>query len=325
MNKLKVGILGCANIAIRYLAPSFQSHESFELIAFAGRDINKTMATAKLFDCESLYSYQDMIERNDIDLIYIPLPNSFHYEWVIKSLQSGKHVLCEKSLGCSYEEVKTMVALARKNQRLLVENFQFRFHSQHQVVKKMIDDGEIGEVRCFRSSFGFPPFSNVENIRYNKELGGGSLLDAGSYTIKAVQFILGDNFDVTSAIMNFSKENDIDIYGGIFMQNKKGVFAELAFGFDNFYQCNYEIWGSKGKLIATRAFTAAPEFEPIIILEKQGFKEEIKLHSDNHFLNILTYIKNCIQSNSFEQENTQNLKQAFNINQVKKLALKNYY
>ena len=325
MNKLKVGILGCADIAIRYMAPTFQAHPFYDLIAFAGRDFNKTTETANRFGCKALPSYQALIDRNDIDLVYIPLPNSLHYEWVIKSLQSGKHVICEKSLGCSYAEVEQMVASARINQKLLIENFQFRFHTQHQFVKNIMREGGLGEIRSFRSSFGFPPFADETNIRYQHALGGGALLDAGAYTVKAVQFVIGDGLEVKAATLNISSNWDVDIYGGIYMQNNEGQFAELSFGFDNFYQCNYEVWGSKGKLTATRAFTAAPGFSPIIIIEKQGYKEEKILPTDNHFANMLTHVLQCIQSGRFEEENIQNLAQAYNLEQVAKMAIKHIY
>ena len=325
MNKLRVGILGCANIAIRSLAPAFQNHPFYDLVAFAGRNMIKTKETSKKFNCEAIISYQLLIDRDDIDLVYIPLPNSLHYEWVIKSLRANKHVLCEKSLGCNYKEVESMVFESRKNNKLLIENFQFRFHSQHQFVKKMIKNGDIGEIRSFRSSFGFPPFLDTQNIRYNSELGGGALLDAGAYTIKATQFMMGDGFEVKAANLNISKEKNVDIFGGIYMQNKLGKFAELSFGFDNFYQCNYEIWGSKAKIIATRAFTAAPGFEPIIIVEKQDNIESIKLPADDHFSNILSHIIKCIELKDFETENLQNLQQANNIRQVVNLALKYSY
>lgn len=326
MNKLRVGVLGCANIAVRSLGPAFQEHELYDLAAFAGRDFSKTNEVSKKFGCEALSSYQQLIDRNDIDLVYIPLPNSLHYEWVIKALKSGKHVLCEKSLGCNYSEVESMVNEARRYNKLLIENFQFRFHSQHQFVKNMLINGEIGDIRSFRSSFGFPPFPDSKNIRYDKELGGGALLDAGAYTIKATQFIMGNNFEVKAASLNISEKIGVDIFGGLFMQNTTGQFAQSSFGFDNFYQCNYEIWGSKGKITSTRAFTAPPGFEPTILLEKQGCtSESICLPADDHFSNLLTHIVKCIELGDFESENLQNLQQAKNIKEVLDLSTKYLY
>ena len=260
MSRIRVGILGCAEIAVRSLAPAFKQHPSFELVSFAGRDPEKTSKVANSFGCEALPSYQTLIERKDLDLVYVPLPNSQHKEWVLKALLSGKHVLCEKSLGCSYSEVLEMVETARSEKKLLVENFQFRFHSQHQFVKDLLFNDEIGDIRSFRASFGFPPFLNTMNIRYQKSLGGGALLDAGAYTIKAADFIIGNNFEVKASSLNISKSSDVDIFGGIYMVNSQGISAELSFGFDNFYQCNYEIWGSKGKITSQRAFTSTTWF-----------------------------------------------------------------
>lgn len=322
MRKIRVGVLGCADIAIKYLAPAFKKHHRFDLVGFAGRNIDKTLLISKQFECQHFESYQLLIDRDDIDLIYIPLPNSLHHEWVIKSLDSGKHVLCEKSLGCSYEEVLEMVDAARRNGKLLFENFQFRFHSQHQFVKKILEEGEIGEIRVFRSSFGFPPFNDSENIRYSSVLGGGSLLDAGAYVLKAADFILGGEFEVRAATLNVSPDLGIDIFGGIYMQNNNGQFAELSFGFDNYYQCNYEIWASKGKLTVTRAFTAPPGFAPTIIVEKQGRKEEIILSADDHFEKMLSYVFDCINNKKFEFEYSQNLTQALKIEKVKNIACK---
>jgi dTDP-3,4-didehydro-2,6-dideoxy-alpha-D-glucose 3-reductase len=317
MKTLKVGILGCANIAIRSLAPAFLKHPSYQLIGFAGREISNTKKVAKDFNCEAFTSYQALIDSSEIDIVYIPLPNGMHYEWVLKALKSGKHVICEKSLGCSFDEVSTMILEAKKSNKLLFENFQFRFHSQHQYVKEFISKNEIGEIRSFRASFGFPPFPEKENIRYVSTLGGGALLDAGAYTIKVVQFILGTDFQVAASSMSVSKDLNVDIYGGIFMQNQKGQFAQLSYGFDNYYQCNYEIWGSTGKITVNRAYTAGNTIVPTILLERQGTKEELILPVDDHFNNMLTFVENCIFNEDFEEENDQNLAQAFAIEQVR--------
>lgn len=319
-NKIRVGVIGCANIAIRSLGPAFQNHPNFQLVTFAGRDFNKTKDIAKLFDCHPSKSYEDLINRNDIDLVYIPLPNSLHFEWVMKALSSKKHVMCEKSLGCTYDEVHTMVLEAKKHSKLLIENFQFRFHSQHEYVKKILSNGLIGEVRCFRSSFGFPPFADSDNIRYQASLGGGALLDAGAYTLKAVDFMLGDDFQVVSSNLNYSKDLQVDLYGGIYMHNNKGVSAQLSFGFDNYYQCNYEIWGSKGKIISERAFTAHPNIKPLIRIETSDGVELKNLNVDNHFHNILTYISTCILQSDFDTEYRQNLRQARHIRDAFNLA-----
>jgi predicted dehydrogenase len=122
-----------------------------------------------------------------------------------------------------------------------------------------VDGGQIGELRCVRASFGFPPFPDAGNIRYQPELGGGALLDVGAYPIKISQILLGENLSVTAAKTFVDSEKCVDIWGGGFLsQNDGPLFSEIAFGFDHHYQCGIELWGSRGKLTANRLFTAPP-------------------------------------------------------------------
>ncbi len=294
MQKLAIGVLGCANIAQRSVIPAILSIPNFNLLAIASRTAEKAFQFSTQFGCKAVVGYQELIDRKDIDAIYMPLPTGLHEEWVIKTLEAGKHVLVEKSLSMSYKSAQKMVDLAKKKGLLIMENFMFLYHHQHQFVKQLITDGKIGELRCFRSSFGFPPLS-PDNFRYNTTLGGGALLDAAAYTIKASQLFLGNNLTVQASTLNYS--NNVDIFGGAFLTNPNNQISEIAFGFDNFYQCNYELWGSKGKIIAQRAFTPAPNFKPTITLEQQGEVFNFEINEENHFINILNEFKRCIFEN----------------------------
>lgn len=309
MKKIKVGVLGCANIAIRSLIPEFFRHEDFELYAIASRDIEKAREIAKQYNVR-FCNYESLVEDSQIDLIYIPLPTGLHNQWVVKSLKSNKHVLCEKSLGTSLNEVEQMINIARGREKALVENFQFQYHSQQTYIKEIIASGEIGEIRCFKSSFGFPPFPDKNNIRYNKSLGGGALLDAGAYTIKATQFFLGDHFKVSAASLVQSENYEVDIYGAGFLKNNKGMTSEIAFGFDNYYQCNIEIWGSKGRLITNRTFTAQPDFIPEVLIETNKGTEKRKMPADNHFKKMLDHVSQAILTRNFEEDYIMNYNQA---------------
>ena len=311
------GILGCANIAISSVIPAILRTDKDAKITIASRDTEKAQSSANLFKCSFVSGYDDLLEQDSIKAVYIPLPTGLHYEWVKKAIQAGKHILVEKSATNNYAEAKELIELARKKNVAVVENFQFQHHSQHQHVFDLLNRNEIGEIRAFRSSFGFPPFSEDTNIRYKKELGGGALLDSGAYVLKATSFIMGEGFEVKSSFLSYNKKYNVDWFGGAFLVNKeKNIFSEVAFGFDNFYQCNYEIWGSKGKITSTRAFTAKAGFNPTIILEKQGFKEEIELPKDDHFMNMIIYFTNIVNKQSFEKEWNNLLIQSKLIDQV---------
>jgi predicted dehydrogenase len=308
MKKLKIGVLGCANIAKRSVIPAILTIPEFELIAIASRTAEKAEEFATLFNCEAVTGYQELIDRKDIDVIYMPLPTGLHEEWVMKALEAKKHILIEKSLAMNYSSAKKMVAKAKEKGLLIMENFMFIYHGQHQFVKNLIDKGAIGEIRCFRSSFGFPPLDE-NNFRYNKKLGGGALLDAAAYTVRASQLFLGDDISVKAANLNYVN-NEVDIYGGAYLSAQSGLFSEVAFGFDNFYQCNYEIWGSKGKITAQRAFTPGENFKPTITLEQQGEIFNYEVDAENHFVNILNEFKRCILENDITDKYEEVLNQS---------------
>lgn len=323
MKKYNIGVLGCARIAKKSVIPAILKLDSiFNLVGIASRDKSKSDEWAKEFGCDSYVGYESILTANKLDAVYIPLPNQLHAEWVERALNNGINVLVEKSLACSFQEVLDLNLLAESKGLALVENFQFRFHNQLEVIMKLIADDQVGDLRCVRSSFGFPPFSDKENIRYDKKLGGGVLLDAGAYPLKLAQIILGPDLEIAAASMFFDKKIGVDIWGGAFLKQRKGpLFAEIAYGFDNFYQCNVEIWGSKGKIYTNRIFTAGPDIQPKIYLETDQHQKVVDLPTDNHFVNMLSHFHKIIGvKDKLKMEYDQNIQQARLLNKIKELS-----
>lgn len=279
--------MGCASIAERMMIPAFIQSPHFELHTVSSRTAEKAMSYAKKFGCNFVVGYPALLTIKEIDVIYMPLPTGLHFEWAIKALKAGKHLLIEKSLASNYAEARDIIETARQKKLLVQENFMFEYHSQFGIIRKYITESKIGSIRCIRSSFGFPPFKDKQNIRYQKALAGGALLDAGAYTIKISQLLLGEQISIKACVLNQDRESGCDIYGSLFMHDNTGVAVETSFGFDNFYQCNLEIWGSKGKITADRIYTAGPGIIPAIRFETDGLLENVELKSDNHFLNLI--------------------------------------
>lgn len=314
-----VGILGCANIAQRSLIPAFNSCDRFNVYAIASRTLDKAKAVAENYNSKAFGCYEELIADKNIDIVYMPLPTGLHYEWGKKALAAGKHLLSEKSLASTYMEVKDLVDTAKAHNLLVMENFQFRFHTQTQWVRDFVKSGKLGDIRCFRSSFGFPPFKNADNIRYFKNLGGGALLDAGAYTVKSMKVILPEeHFKYKSSSMITPNGSDVDLYGGALFESDGGVVAELAYGFDNYYQCGFEIWGSKGKLTSTRAYTAPAALTPKIIIETaEDGRSEVELPPCDHFNAVVNYFAKCIDNGDFSEEYEQDLLQAKMIDDIR--------
>lgn len=308
-SQIRVGILGCASIAKRSLAPAFAAHPLFELVAIASRTPEKASEFASQYGAVPC-AYNELAVCDDVDLVYCPLPTGLHYEWVEKCLQNKKHVLCEKSLAINYDQVKDLVEIARANGCFLMESFQFRFHPQNLYVKKLLSENAIGEIRGLDVKFGFPPFPDgAKNIRYSKVLGGGALLDSGAYTVKATTYLLGDDFQVKMAMCGKHADCDVDLDGHLWLQSSAGLVSKTTYGFHNYYQCGYEIWGEKGKITTTRAFTAKPDFSAEVKLETANGTKIEKFQAD-HFAFMLDHIAKQVKDGDFEEEYNQCLVQS---------------
>lgn len=316
MNKIKIGVMGCANIAWRLMIPNIVDNNKFKLVAVASRSKEKADKFAERFKCKSIVGYEQLL-KEDINCVYIPLPTGMQFDWIIKSLNAGKHILSEKSIATSLSKVKKIIQKAEEKKLCVFENFMFVYHSQLGFVKQKIKDGEIGNIKLLRSSFGFPMFDSENNIRYNKKLGGGALLDAGAYTLMASQFLLGLNQKLIAAYLN-KAGREVEFHGSIMLLNEKNIISQLSFGFDNFYQNNIELWGDKGKMIITRAFTAGPEFMPKIIIEKQNEHCEYSLPADNHFKKILDAFGDAVHNKNFDIKYKQILNQSILLEKARK-------
>lgn len=319
--KIKIGVLGCADIAERMVLPAIKELDDFELVGVASRSKIKAKRLAEKFGTIPYTGYETITEAYP-DAIYIPLPNSLHYYWIKYFLNAGVHVLVEKSMTCNLQETIELNELARAKDLVLLENFQFRFHSQLGFIQKLLADGLIGELRNIRSAFGFPPFTSKDNIRYNKELGGGSLLDAGAYPLKISQIFMNRDVFVDGSVLNVSVEFGVDTWGSAFLKSHtNNVTSQIAFGFEHYYQNTLELWGSKGKIIADRIFTAGPSVAPKVLVETSSDKNIHVIEPENHFSKMLLYFQLLINGTiGKEVEFIGNIQQAKLINQIYRQA-----
>jgi dTDP-3,4-didehydro-2,6-dideoxy-alpha-D-glucose 3-reductase len=320
---IKIAVLGAASIALRSVIPAINLLPNhFRLVGISSRDGSKMERISSSYECKAYGTYEGLLTEGSIDAIYIPLPNALHYPFVKRALENGKHVLVEKSLACTLDEVEELVEIAKTNNLVLFENFQFRFHSQLSSILQIIKDGTIGDLRSMKVAFGFPPFPDPNNIRYSAELGGGALLDAGAYAMKIAPFFLGNDIFVTQASSAHDQIKGVDIWGGGVVQQRNGpLFCHFSYGFDHYYQCSLELWGSIGKLTTNRIFTAPVGYSPKLIIETQNVVKEFCLSADDQFKNMLEHFYSLITGGeSVLMEYEQNVQQAKLIHEFKQLA-----
>ena len=188
---LRVGILGCANIA-RQFARDVAPSRAVQIVAAASRNADSAAAFAAAQGIPRHHgSYEALLADAEVDAVYIPLPNSLHADWAIQAAQAGKHVLCEKPLALTLAEATSMFDAATKGGVVLLEAYPYYFQPQTGAMVALLRDGAIGSVRSVQSSFGFTLAKPEGNIRMNADLGGGALLDAGSYALSLIRLAMG--------------------------------------------------------------------------------------------------------------------------------------
>lgn len=279
--KLQIGIIGCSQIAITSTIPAILESKNAEIKMIGSRSKNKAKKVADKFQCKNFGTYDEVLENNEIDAVYVSIPVGLHKEWCVKAAKSGKHILCEKSSSSSYLDSLKMVEAAKKNEVRIMEGFMFRFHPSHKKVKDLINSGRIGKIYSFYGKYGFPnPSKN--NIRFKKDLGGGILNDAGCYPICASRMIFEKEPTGVMCQSTLDK-NGIDIKTTIHLKYDDNQYAEMITGYGLFYQSSYSIWGTKGLIELSRSYNIPSNMKPIISLSSIKGKKNILVQPANHF------------------------------------------
>ena len=314
---IRIGIICPSEIAFRRFLPSLKKAADFQYVGVAiatqkefvgaSREVlvkekEKAQSFVENYGGKIFEGYESIICSDEIDALYVPLPPALHFKWAKMALEHGKHVLVEKPSTTCLADTQALVSLAAEKKLALHENYMFVFHEQMAAIDKIVKSGEIGDVRLYRISFGFPR-RDARDFRYNKALGGGALLDAGGYTMKLATELLGDDVQLKAASAGYIGEFEVDIYGSATLENGKGAVAQVAFGMDNDYKCDLEIWGSKGTLTTGRILTAPNGYEPCYTIKKNQEFREGKLPVDDAFLKSIQRFGSCMADAEVRQDN----------------------
>ena len=317
---IRIGIICPSEIALRRFIPALQ--QAGDCIKFAAIGIasseewfgniesisqeqideqqSRERAKAQVFvdqyGGEIVVGYENLVSADAIDAVYIPLPPALHHKWAKKAIEVGKHVFVEKPSTTSLADTEDLIEMASQKGLALHENYMFIYHSQLEEINNIVNSGESGDVRLYRISFGFPRRA-ANDFRYNKNLGGGALLDAGGYCMKYANYLLGGDAHVTTAQANYIDEFEVDMYGSASMCNNKGQVAQIAFGMDNDYRCDIEIWGSIGTITSGRILTAPAGFVSSYTVKKNQDIETRSLTADDAFLKSIQRFVDCVNDN----------------------------
>jgi len=242
---IRVGFVGPGNI-VRRVMTDFHNAKGVELTAIASRSLERAQKAAQEYGARYAFgSYEEMAKCDEIDLVYIATPHTFHCEQSILMMEHGKHVLCEKPMALNEAETRKMAECARKNNVFLMEAMWTRFFPAMKDMVALINSGEIGEIRHIYSVFSYVASSGEEGRLFVRELAGGSLLDVGVYPLMVCMQLLGwspEKVQSTSLISS----SGIDVRTSVQMQYASGATAQIMSGIDVDAPSHLLIYGTKG-------------------------------------------------------------------------------
>jgi predicted dehydrogenase len=267
---IQFGILGCARICRRGLIPGIHSSGVARLAAIASRDANTAAAWATEFAIPRHYSsYEALVADPAIDAVYIPLPNELHREWVLRCAAAGKHVLCEKPLALNVAEAESMVAACREAGVILMEAFMWRHHPRVAHVRRMLAEGELGELRLVKMDFSFD--IDRGDWRLDPARGGGALFDLGCYAINAARLFTGDEpIEVAARAHRYQSGVDMTLAMALSFPQDRLALADCSFECPN--RNRLEIVGTKAAVELPDGVLPAVESQLVI---RRGREAEV--------------------------------------------------
>jgi predicted dehydrogenase len=267
---LRWGILSTAAIGVKQVIPAIQGAERCRVVAIASRSADRAAeAAARLGIPQAFGSYQELLECDQVDAVYNPLPNDAHAEWTIKAAQAGKHVLCEKPLALSAAQAQEMAAACTAAGVKLAEAFMYRLHPLWVETVRMVRRGDIGELAAVESWFSFYN-DDPDDIRNQVERGGGALLDIGCYCINAARLLFGAEPMRVQAKVRRDPAMGIDTLASAVLEFPGGGLSCFTCSTRAEPYQTVHIFGTTGRIEVEIPFNIPPDREGRIFLTSGG-------------------------------------------------------
>ncbi|MET8762090.1 Gfo/Idh/MocA family oxidoreductase [Lentzea sp. NPDC004782] len=275
---MKWGVIATGGIAQTVTADMLKV-EGVQVLAVSSRDVTRAQAFAERFGIERAYGdYHELLADPDVEVVYVATPHGQHHEVALAALEAGKHVLCEKAFALTVAQAEEMIEKARSKKNLfLMEAMWTRFNPLIRKVHEAVRNGEIGEVRSVRATFGFAHPFDANDRLWAKEAGGGALLDLGVYPVAFAHMLLGVPLEIRA--WGGKAPSDVDTDAGLLLGYPGGVHALLSCSLVANLGSEAEILGTEGRIDiadpmfnATRAVINGVEHT----IEDEGYTHQIR-------------------------------------------------
>ena len=311
MKKLKVGVLGISNHFVKRVFFPLRKSKNVEIFAVSSRSGEKAKKFASKYNVKRWYdSYEKLLEDEEIEAVYIPLPNHLHLEYIKKAADAHKHVICEKPLTLNYEQTKEAFEYAKKRGILLMEAFMYKHHPQWLRAKEIVESGEIGEVQTIHCYFSYDN-KDPKNIRNVLEFGGGALLDIGVYAVSSARWIFEKEPTKVVALLNRDERFKVDtlVSGILDFDGKSALFSVATQAFPT---QNVEVYASAGTIFVEVPFNTYPDVPGHLHVRTTIGTRDVYLGPADHYLLEFEHFARAIREkksiSSFEEDSLNNMK-----------------
>ena len=281
------GILGAARINERLL-PAIVEANNAQLVAIASRRPGAAAETLHKYapglgGVDTYDQLEPLLERPDIQAIYLPMANHEHAEWALRAIAAGKHVLCEKPMALTVADIDAIATAAHRYKVKVMEGFMYRFHPQHQRVRALIDSGLIGDIRSVRSSFSFMMRpARLYRLARDVSQGGGAMWDIGCYAIHTARMWFDSPPRSVTALARYV-ESGADIATSGILDFGHQHRAHFDFSFECTRRSEYEITGTLGSVKCPTVWQLPGDVPEIQWWTEDGRRGEERLPPANHF------------------------------------------
>ena len=292
------GILGTGAIAHKF-ARGLAVLDDADLVAVGSRSAHGAREFAEEFSVPHRHAtYGSLAEDEDVDVVYVATPNSFHRESCLLCLEAGKAVLCEKPFALNAAQAEEVIREARRRGLFLMEAMWMRFLPVMSVVRGWVADGSVGQVRMVTADFGFRTEFNPQGRLFDLQLGGGSLLDVGVYTVSLASMVLGPNPTAVESTANLG-QSGVDEQAAFILGYEGGQLAVLSSAIRT--QTPHE-----ARIIGTEGFVEIdPDFHSATsaTLKADGKTEQVELPLEGNGFNYeAAEVGRCLRTGSLESE-----------------------
>jgi len=270
MTNVRWGIMSTADIGMSKVTPAIQAASNCDVVAIASRGGERAAAAAaQLGIPESFGSYEELLAADNVDAVYIPLPNDMHAEWVSRSAAAGKHILCEKPLAMSAVQASEIVDVCADAGVKLQEAFMYRHHPTWVEALRLIRTGAVGELRAVQSWFSY--FNDdPTNIRNRVANGGGAVMDIGCYNINLSRLLFDSEPANVTSVVERDPEMGIDILTSAILEFPNGGQSSFTCTIRSEDYQRVHIFGTKGRIEIEIPFNIPTEGETRVFVTTQG-------------------------------------------------------